>query len=164
MFFLPNPDSKAEMAVLGAGMFAFQMVRAAASVSNIYGVVMWAVAVYLMVVAIVCAIALYCLYLGVTQLIRIYRQHAFTGSQCARILWGAAAVFSLLCIVAYALCVQPETYAVGLIVFSWSLLAFVLVCTYINWRAAGSRAVFLRQNVTLQNVVSWHKTKQQAQP
>ena len=166
MFFLPNPGSKTEMAMLGAGMFAFQMVRAAAGVTNIYGIIMWGVAVYLIVVTVACLITLYLVWLAATRIIAIYRRNGLTNSQDARLLWGAAAVFGVMCGIAYWLYLQPDSYAAGLIVFSWSLLAFVLLCEFINWRAGRNQpAPGLPPNVTLQNIVSWHKTvKQQSQP
>lgn len=103
---------------------------------------------------------------GAKRLFSLYRRHAFSTTGDARILQVAGVVLVLLSLVAYVLYQDNQAYPWGLILLSNALFVFVLLCEFINWRAGGNQpATGLPHNVTLQNIVSWHKTvQQQSQP
>lgn len=157
MFITPNPNNQWEMELWTAIAAASALSRltptgAAFLVLAAFGLILLALGLAL------CE--------GAKRLFSLYRRHAFSTTKNARILQVAGVVLVLLWLVAYVLYRDQQAYPWGLMLFSNTLLVFVLLCEFINWRAAGQQpASGLPHNVTLQQIVSWHKTVQpQSQP
>ncbi len=165
-YLLPNPNSKWEMALLLAGMGMLELAKAAVRIHTLLGLVVFGVVVYCIVITLVALVLLYVAYLTLTRLAALYRRHGFTSTRTARLLQGALGVFGVVCMLAYVVGDYTNNVGIGLDVFGWSFLVFVVFCELVVRRAQTGQpsSVSTGGRVSLQNIVSWHKAVNQRQP
>ena len=164
-FVPPDPDRKWEMRVAVAVMGLVQLVKTAASVRSLEGLILYALALYLVMMLVVCLILLVVGYVGLTRLAVIYRRRAFASTRQARILQGALGLLVVIWAIAYLLTQQDGLLGVGLDLFALSLLAFVITCEVVEWRASRTQpAVAVPQDISLQNIISWNKAVAASKP
>jgi hypothetical protein len=88
------------------------------------------------------------------ELWRIFQAHAFQNSRAGRILWGALAGLVGVLLICGLLAGNPATTSLSLVIASWSLFVFVVVCEVTD-RYYRKQEPKLPDHLSLADVVSW---------
>lgn len=152
---LPDPDSDTELWIGIAILNALSGLRSG-----------WGMfALVLLVGAVIVHALLEFLKSAITRLFTIYRTHMHGTGRTARWLHGTLLVFLAVSLLAVILISQPETYGLGWDLLAVSFLLFTLVSeiiVYLAERNRQSNGAQLPHNISLRNVVSWHKTVEES--
>ena len=155
----PDPASHGEM------WLALAILNALVKVRTIEGLLTFGLILYALICLAIAYVIMRVAILALTRLVTIYRRRAFGHSASARTLQWTLGVFALVGVLGWGLAGREGTYGLGLDMLAVGFLVFVIVCEVTEWRAqraapAGVGAV--PRDISLDDIVSWRTTVQQA--